>query len=247
MRFTDILLNLLYPPKCVSCEEVLDYRDTEALCPLCRARYECEKGFHCPECKKIHAECDCAPKSLQNKISTAIHAVEYVKEESASRDMILHAKDERYEYLYRFLVKELRVLLEGRLDDPSAYLFTFVPRSAQKVAEYGVDQAKEVSKRLAKLYGSECVSLFTHKNVDEQKTLTREARFANTKKSYFLKENRKESVEGKRVILYDDVITTGATLSACVTLLKKAGAKEIVVLTFGKTYLGDQKPKIPIL
>ena len=241
MRCRDFLCNLFFPPRCASCDAILPYQETEALCSLCRTRYEREKGFHCPECQKIHAECTCTPKTLEKNVKMALHVVEYTKEDSVSRDMILLAKDVRYGYLYRFMAKELAATLDKSVNNPAECLFTFVPRSAGKVAQFGVDQAKEVAKRLSARLGGDFVSLFYHKSAGEQKHLNRQERIANTKASYFLKEKTRDLIAGRRVILYDDVITTGATLHACITLLKKEGAKEIVVATFGKTYLAEPK------
>jgi|GEM_PF-1378137 len=247
MRFFDQILNLFFPPKCVSCDCYLPHQETVALCPLCRSRYETEKRYHCPECHKEHTDCECVPKILQKRVKTAMHLVEYIKEESAARDMILCAKDEYYEYLYRFLSAEITGLLEKRLSDPSEYLYTFVPRSVRKVAERGVDQAREVAKRVAKAVGGDFAELFTHLHTKEQKQLSAAERKRNVQKSYFLKESQKESLSGKRVIVYDDVITTGATLSAVISQLQKAKVKEVIVVTFGKTYLETQTQKTPIL
>ena len=247
MKLTDLLLNLLFPPKCVSCGDVIRYDSTEALCKICRSKYEIEKGFFCPECNVVHADCLCMPKALEKYATEALHLVEYVKEDSPARDMILFAKDQDYEYLNRFLTSEIACLFERRDISLDGALVTYVPRSRKKQIKHGVDQAREVAKRLAKRYECEFASLFLHKDSDEQKHLSAESRKVNTQGAYSLKEKQRSAVKGKHIILYDDVITTGATLLACASLLKKAGASGITVVTFGKTYRTEKKDKNPVL
>lgn len=246
-RLWDRALNLIFPPKCVSCDALLDFRSTEALCPICRVKYESEKGFLCPDCQKPHSKCECRTKVLEKTVAKELHLVEYSKEESVSRDMILFAKDCHYEYLYRLLSWELAELLKVSLDTPERYLVTFVPRSRRKEAEHGVDQAREMAKRIAKALSADFACCLKHRYTAEQKGLSLSERKKNTAASYSLIEKKASCFEGRSVILYDDVVTTGATLAACAKLLKKAGAKEVVVLTYGKTYRHETKEKTPIL
>ena len=246
-RFWDLFWNLFFPAKCVSCDEVLDYQSTEALCPHCRSKYETEKGFLCPECQKPHTECECETKKLTRYVKKELHLVEYLKEDSVVRDMILFAKDLHYEFLYRMLNDELSALLDAKVKDISDHVFTFVPRSGKNIAEYGVDQAREVAKRLAATFDADFAPVIRRKNRGEQKKLTAKEREDNTKGVYCLDSKKAGLIMGRSVILYDDVVTTGATLAACAKLLKEAGAKEIITLTFGKAYLDKSKGKIPIL
>lgn len=247
MRITDYLLNLLFPPKCVSCGEVIACDKTDALCAVCCAKYVIEKGFCCPECGGVHAHCDCMPKTLSASVDEALHLTEYTSEESVARRMVLTAKDGRLEYLYRMLTSELATLIRMRIREPQSCLFAFVPRSRKRIVESGVDQAREVARRLAREFGADFESLFCQNRASEQKHLSAEERRANRANAYRIDEKKQERIKGRHIILYDDVITTGATLGACARQLKKAGAKSVTVVTFGKVYLGNTKEKSPIL
>ena len=68
-----------------------------------------------------------------------------------------------------------------------------------------------------------------------QKTLKREERIENLKDAFEIIDEKK--VKGKKFILLDDVITTGATLKEGVKVLKKHGAIEIKILTLAKSYI----------
>lgn len=240
-KYCDIALNLLFPPICASCKETLPFDSREALCPVCRSHYESEKKFLCPECSFSHKDCTCMPPNVSRYASEAIHLAEYLKEDSVVRNMVLSAKNERNAYLYRFMAKELATLLSSRMDLDEV-LVTFVPRSAKKEAEFGVDQAKEASRRMAKILGCEFYSLLYHKKSKEQKHLSVFERTANAKNTYGVLKKNSHLIRGRRVVLYDDVMTSGATASVCASLLKRAGAVEVIVLTFAKTY-PKQKPK----
>lgn len=242
MKLTDTILNLFFPPFCVFCQETLPYDTTDALCPVCRSRYESEKKFLCPDCGLAHRDCRCMSHTMSRYVDEAIHLAEYVKEESAVRALTLAAKDSGYEYLYRFLANELASAVKERVYYRDC-LVTYVPRSRKKVAKHGIDQAKEASRRVAKSLNCEFLPLFRHTKNKEQKHLTVAEREQNAKKAYTLLAKRKDAVYKKRVILYDDVVTTGATVSACAALLKKAGAEEVICLSFAKTYPKKKKDR----
>ncbi len=241
MKYLDIFLNLVFPPICASCKETLPFDSHEALCKVCRSHYESEKKFLCPECSFTHKDCTCMPNNVSRHAAEAIHLAEYLKEDSVVRDMVLSAKNERNAYLYRFMAKELASLLSSRIDTEGV-LVTFVPRSAVKEAKFGVDQAKEAARRLAKELDLAFSPLFYHRKSKEQKHLSVFERAANAKNTYGVLKKNSHLIRGRRVVLYDDVMTSGATASVCASLLKRAGAFEVIVLTFAKTYT-SQKPK----
>lgn len=247
MKLSDRILNILFPPRCVSCDELIDPDKTNALCPHCRAKYEIEKEFLCPECQSVHKDCTCMPKILSRQVNEAMHLLEYTKEECVARDLVLHAKDGRYEYLYRMLESELAALVAHRVKSPEACLFTFVPRSRRRKLESGVDQSQEVAKRLAGHFGGDFAKLILSCKAHEQKNLTASERRENREASYRLARGAEEQIRGRHILLYDDVVTTGATLSACAKLLKKAGARSICVISFAKVYLETKSMKNPTL
>jgi len=65
-----------------------------------------------------------------------------------------------------------------------------------------------------------------------QKGMGRDARFANLGQSIIVKKSCQDHLKGRSVMLVDDVMTTGATLSACAEACKQAGAKKVNVVVF---------------
>ena len=66
-------------------------------------------------------------------------------------------------------------------------------------------------------------------NTKKQSTLTKSEREKNVKNAFKLK--NPEKIKDKKIILFDDIYTTGSTVNECSKILKKAGAAEIVILT----------------
>ncbi len=109
-----------------------------------------------------------------------------------------------------------------------------VPSSLKSVLERGYSPADKI----ARLISLRCAVPVRHPlgspfDKGEQKLLSAEERRENALKAYFLK--GKPHLSGQRILLVDDVCTTGSTLSACAKLLKTAGASEVFGAVFAKT------------
>lgn len=104
---------------------------------------------------------------------------------------------------------------------------TYVPRRRSMVCRTGVDQAKLLARAVAKGLGIPCVSLLRRHGISRrQHDLTREARVENVRGKF----RKTTSLSGGEVLLVDDVITTGATVSECARVLLQAGAGRVFVL-----------------
>ena len=102
-----------------------------------------------------------------------------------------------------------------------ADLIVPVPPRKGKIRKQGWDQVRLIILLLSRLYGYNCVDLFRRSDKVEQKTLDRDHRATHLKSSLCL--NRgvgKYQETAGRIILFDDVFTTGATLKACGDLLE---------------------------
>ena len=106
----------------------------------------------------------------------------------------------------------------------------------KRLKERGFNQCEYIAKELSINTGIKTIN--TLKKIREtkvQKTLKREERIENLKDAFEIIDEKK--VKGKKFILLDDVITTGATLKEGVKVLKKHGAIEIKILTLAKSYI----------
>ena len=116
------------------------------------------------------------------------------------------------------------------LADISVTAVTFVPATRRAVAARGFNPAKELARHVARDLDVQCVAaLRKTKETRDQAGLGRGARMENVRGAFAAFVRR-----GERLLLVDDVMTTGATAAECVQTLTDAGACEISVLTFAR-------------
>lgn len=236
MKITDLILNLIFPPKCYGCEKIMPYYKTDALCDDCLSAWKIEKSDICPECEKKHSKCRCKPDILRSHVKTALHLARYTHDESVASKLIFYLKDTNGKYLYDFVADELCELIKSSVKKHEEYVITFVPRSNAKKRKYGVDQAKMLAKEVSKRLGIRYIDVLKHVAGKEQKKLSGAERLENAMSSYDLKKGSMLDICNKNIILVDDVITTASSIYACASLLNLSGAKSIVAVTVGKTY-----------
>lgn len=115
-------------------------------------------------------------------------------------------------------------------------VITFVPVSSKRRKERGFNQAEEIAKELGLISNISVVDalekLYDGKT---QAGLSQKERRENLKGTIKLKNEIKQEIKGKNVLIVDDVFTTGSTLHECASVLQKAEPKKIFTCTFAKT------------
>ena len=141
----------------------------------------------------------------------------------------------------KYLAPELRDILSENGYLCEASLMTAVPMSAPRKRETGYNQAETVAKELAAFCGIKCdFRLLEKKNTSPvQHELSAEERKSAAFGSYSAKGGHAD-ISGKTVILCDDIITTGSTLSACAGALKSMGAAKVYCAVLAGTPLGGK-------
>ena len=145
-----------------------------------------------------------------------------------SLERLLHAfKFERHD----FLDGALSELLEGLLTDRDFDRIAAVPMHRSKLRTRGYNQAELLARALAKRTGIAYEELLVKKmERRQQSTLARSDRAANVRGVF----HASERVAGQRILLVDDVSTTGETLRACAGVLRKAGAARVCAVVVAK-------------
>ena len=204
MRIFHKILQLLYPPKCVLCRKLLQPQETD-LCAQCRA--------DTPEVTGVKRKFP----HLANW--TALWYYEGSVRASILRYKFHHARHYAPAYGRLLGMKLLQEIPEG-FD-----AVTWVPTGTIRKFFRGYDQAQLLAKAVGKELGCEPVKLLKKlRNTPPQSGINDAAkRRANVLAAYAVT----QPVTGQRILLLDDVITTGATTSECAKTLQIAGAKEI--------------------
>ena len=105
----------------------------------------------------------------------------------------------------------------------------------QKLNKRGYNQTGLVAKGISKELKIETENLLQKKeNIKTQSSLLKTGRSRNIRNAFYIEKEKEEKVKNKRVILLDDIFTTGATARECSKKLKEAGAKDILVLVLAK-------------
>ena len=120
-------------------------------------------------------------------------------------------------------------------DEYDCDIITWVPLSRKRKRSRGYDQAKLIADAFARRTGIPCRGLLKKiKNTAPQSgTDSREERRTNIADAYM--PLCPEEISGRRILLMDDIVTTGATLSECAKVLTRAGAKDVRALTLART------------
>ena len=245
MSTFDFILDLFYPPTCLSCDELQVPGTKVPLCPRCQQRWEELRRQSCPDCKQLQTLCKCKPALLNDlsRNTECLHLVPYEQTNLAGR-LILIAKDERLPRLTAFFADQLQMAMAMREvpTEPSELILTYLPRSKDRARESGVDQSQALAKALGARIGMKASVCFARKKAPPQKNLGAVERLQSARRTYRL-HKRCPSVQGKTVLLIDDVITSGATMLAGVELLTAAGANRIYCITVGRAFKADERRK----
>ncbi len=202
-----VLLDLLFPPKCVFCHRLLE-RDEADVCNDC-AR------------KLLHMD---ASERSGEFFSVCVAALPYEEPVRSSIHRYKFSGRQEYARTYAPLLTAcVCERLSGRFD-----LVSFVPVSAKRRRKRGYDQAELLARETAALLDVPVCAVLkkTRHNPAQSSLHEAAARKANVLGAYRAK-NESEFAD-RRVLLIDDVVTTGATFSECSRILLTAGAKEVV-------------------
>ena len=209
------LLDLIFSPKCPYCQSILE--DPKALmCSVCQPELPWLEGLR-GERRVDFADGCFSPLAYRDKVPEAVHRYKFHRVRALGRP-------------FGALMSQC---LGDRLSGP-ADLVCWAPLSRQRLRERGFDQAelmaREVGRRLSVPVGQ---VLEKARNTRPQSELEDEsARQANARGAYVLLPGA--ALTGKRVVLVDDVVTSGSTLSECAALLRQAGAAEVWCLTLAQ-------------
>jgi ComF family protein len=162
--------------------------------------------------------------------------VAYGAYEGALRELIHIFKYQRVRSAAPLLGKLLReAVQEAGLAGPLAVIP--VPLWPKKRQERGFNQAEEIARSFCRAQASAGIQLkatllIRSRETTSQTGLTRAQRHANLRGAFAVR--HQEKLRGRRILLVDDVMTTGSTASECARVLLRAGAKEVFVATVAR-------------
>lgn len=212
----EAIIRLLFPGKCLVCREVLGQGD---VCPACREKLPAD-----PIVRVFHLEDRLfqvyAPMSYEGGYRESLHRFKFHDK---------YALDKGFAGLMAPCVKQTRF-----------DLVTFVPMTRKKQNKRGYNQSERLARQVAALLGLSCMdTLEKIKNNATQHELDEPSRMSNVTGVY----SARGRYRNKRVLLIDDIVTTGATIGECARVLYAAGAAEVTGLCAANAEMRLIKPK----
>lgn len=233
LKKTGGLLQLFFPKTCPICEEILDKHQE-----ICK---KCEKNLRYieePKCKKCGKPFE--PREPDSEIKE--YCMDCVKKPHIYDFgmAVFQYSEELRESIYRFKYYNQRtyagfygkaMACYGRqIRELGIQVLIPVPISRQRKTARGYNQAELMAWALGRELNLpvDSYSLIRKKNTLPQKELNEEERRNNLKNAFKIEEN---VIKYKKVLLVDDIYTTGSTIDACATVLKQAGAEKVYFIS----------------
>jgi predicted amidophosphoribosyltransferase len=232
------LIDAVYPPRCLACTTATER--AHGLCPACWADTHFIAGPVCGRCgvPLIGAEgadacetCTRHPPAWDRGAAALVYA-------GAGRRMVLGLKHGDRLDLVRPLAGWMAAAGRGLIAD--AEIVAPVPLHWTRLVRRRYNQSAELGRALARAAGRRFVpDLLTRRRATAPQDGGREARAANQAGAFALARRHAGAVAGRRVLLVDDVLTSGATLSGCAEVLKAGGAAGVDVLALARVAFED--------
>lgn len=217
------MLSVIYPKRCAVCGEVI-YPDS-LLCENCEekiASLRIGEGA-CSFCAAEKKYCSCGGRNSAYKGFTAPFYYE-----NGIRKSISDFKFREQKGNSEFLGKEMARCVQKSFANAQFDIITAVPLSSKGLRERGYNQSELLAKRISKEIGVPYERTLIKKyDVPAQHTLKAAQRKANVAGVFDILQNNMQNVSGKRILLCDDIRTTGATLGECSRVLRDSGAVSV--------------------
>jgi len=221
-KFQNFFLDFLFPKFCFNCQK--------------------EGGYLCQDCLSVLEISSSHQKYSTKNLADLYFALSY--ENILVKKLIQKFKYEPFikelaETLVLLIITHFQLL--DKRPNLSNFILVPIPLNEKRLRWRGFNQAEEIGKYLSEFLKLPLVSncLLRVKNTYPQVELTAEARKENVKDIFFC-QNKRE-IFGKKILLVDDVYTTGATMEEAARVLKEAGGKEIIGIVVARAAPGQDK------
>ncbi len=205
--------NLVFIPKCKCCGRI---SREDNLCEECRV-------------KMLKSRIDRDKRLVDKKFEYADKVYCSYFYRYGARDAVIRAKFKNPASFLNSLLTDISIDIENILRENNIDMVTSVPAHKSKFYRQEFDLSQEMAKRIAKGFDL-CYkeSGVKKRKTEKQHNISREARKVNLMDAFAVTED----VKGKNILLIDDVVTTGTTISTYALELKFAGAKSVVAWVY---------------
>ena len=239
-EISDAVVSVFFPSGCRICDRLLTSASRVPLCEECLSSFERVPGILCEVCGRPLPGLRQEPQepllcpACRDKTYAFERARSFALYENAVVRAILLLKFEQIEPLGAWLAERLAEIVSAEGDTMAADVVVPVPLHRERERERGYNQAALLSTPLAKKLRlpHKAVLLVRTRARPDKQVLSLEERWESVRGAFATRPG--SQVDNLRVLLVDDVLTTGATLDACARALRDAGAKSVIGLTVAR-------------
>ncbi len=235
LRYSRAGVDFLVPPTCPSCGVCV--QDSAGLCSACWGKIQ---FLSPPWCERLGTPLtyDLGPGALSPmaiaeppEFDRARAAASYT---GPARDVVHQFKFANRPALARVLAPMMGRSGAELLQD--GVVLVPVPLHWMRLWQRTYNQAALLAQEIGRARGLDvdCLALQRVRRTTGQVGLKRDERRKNVRRAFVVAEERRFAVQGRHVVLVDDVLTTGATVEACTRALRRAGAAQVDVLVFAR-------------
>ena len=237
---SDAIASVCFPAGCRLCDELLAHSSRVPICQRCLATFAAAPGRHCEICGQPQPAFAAEPGEtvLCRACQMGTYAFEKARSfgvyEGGLARAVVMLKWEQIQPLATWFALRLAEVASRAGEAFVADVVVPVPLHKARQKERGYNQAALISKPLARRLGlpyREMLLIRTRPRPEKQILSLRE-RWASVRGAFATRPG--SQVDKRRVLLVDDVMTTGATLDACARALLESGAKAVVGLTVAR-------------
>ncbi len=215
-------LDVLWPSECVACKQ-----EGEWLCQTCMQSTKPPHFLMCPLCNEPTQPWLCCVSCQEGGLNGIWSRWLY---RGAVRNLVHAYKYKGYISMADWLAEQIAPALRHISLTPT--IVSAVPTTRAKIAKRGFNQSELLARTVAHQIGAPYRQFLTrHQHRKSQTKLSREERRANVLGQF---QPKARVPPNTTIILIDDVLTTGATLSECARVLKENGAAQVWAVTIAK-------------
>ncbi len=233
----DRIIGILFPRRCPVCGEIVMPKGN-MICPTCKKKVKLVKEPRCKKCGKslVNKETeycyDCSKKNHSYKTGISLFEYDEIMKDSVYRFKYKNKREYADYYIEEFMKRYKKQILNWE-----AEVLIPVPLHKSRYLFRGYNQAEVLAKKIGEELDLPMDKnlLIRQKKTVAQKGLNHKERAKNLQDAFHIDE---KVVQYKKVILIDDIYTTGSTIEACTKVLNKKGVEDVYFLSLciGRDY-----------
>jgi len=209
--------NAIFPGKCIICNKIFTYNFQNIICSKCINKIQKERVIYCKSCGIKETKCQ---KCLKRKIFNQIKVFKNIDKEIT--DLIFWFKIKKYTNLSKVIADIIKDDITEFVREKQIQVITYIPLSIKIKKQRGFNHLELILKEIFPEY-------MIKKTADKIKETPYQMGLAKSERKRNLKDafKLKEEITNKKILIFDDIMTTGTTMKEFYKTIKKGNPSKI--------------------